>query len=82
MGPDWYLWGGAGALDPVAIQPKGEPYVAIADANDRRHEARGLAAGTQATYIDAVRKLAVHYRRSPAQLSEEAVRSYLLDLRE
>jgi len=42
----------------------------------------GLAAGTQATYIDAVRKLGVQYRRSPDQLSEEAVRSYLRDLRE
>jgi hypothetical protein len=42
----------------------------------------GLAAGTQATYIDAVRKLAARYRRSPDQLSEEEVRSYLLDLRE
>jgi hypothetical protein len=42
----------------------------------------GLAAGTQATYIDAVRKLAAHYRRSPDQLSEEEVRSYLVGLRE
>jgi integrase/recombinase XerD len=31
----------------------------------------GLSPGTQATYIDAVRKLAAHYRRSPDQLSEE-----------
>ena len=37
----------------------------------------GLAAGTQTTYIDAVRKLAAHYRRSPDQLSEEEVRAYL-----
>jgi len=42
----------------------------------------GLAAGTQATYIDAVRKLAAHYRRSPDQLSEEEVRAYILRLRE
>jgi Phage integrase, N-terminal SAM-like domain len=42
----------------------------------------GLAAGTQAVYIDAVRRLAAHYRRSPDQLSEEEVRSYLLGLRE
>jgi hypothetical protein len=28
-----------------------------------------------------VRRLAVHYRRSPDQLSEEDVRSYLLELR-
>ena len=42
----------------------------------------GLAAGTQAVYIDAVRRLAGHYRRSPAQLTEEEVRGYLLTLRE
>jgi hypothetical protein len=42
----------------------------------------GLAAGTQATYIDAVRKLAAHYRRSPDQLTEEEVRAYILRLRE
>ena len=42
----------------------------------------GLAAGTQAVYIDAVRRLAAHYRRSPDQLTEEEVRAYLLSLRE
>jgi hypothetical protein len=42
----------------------------------------GLAAGTQAVYIDAVRRLAAHYRRSPDQLTEEEVRRYLLGLRE
>jgi Phage integrase, N-terminal SAM-like domain len=38
----------------------------------------GLAAGTQAVYIDAVRRLAAHYRRSPDQLTEDEVRRYLL----
>ena len=42
----------------------------------------GLAAGTQAVYIDAVRRLAARYRRSPDQLSEAEVRGYLLGLRE
>src|SRR5215470_5228286 len=42
----------------------------------------GLAGGTQATYVDAVRKLAAYYRRSPDQLTEEEVRAYLLRLRE
>jgi hypothetical protein len=42
----------------------------------------GLAAGTQTVYIDAVRRLAGHYRRSPDQLTEEEVRGYLLGLRE
>ena len=42
----------------------------------------GLAAGTQAVYIDAVRRLAAHYRRSPDQLTEEEVRGYLLALRD
>ena len=42
----------------------------------------GLAAATLTVYIDAVRRLAAYYRRSPAQLSEEKVRRYLLALRE
>jgi len=42
----------------------------------------GFTAGTQAVYIDAVRRLAAHYRRSPEQLSEDEVRSYLLGLRD
>ena len=35
-----------------------------------------LAAGTQQHYIQAVRRLAAHYRRSPDQLTEEEVRTY------
>ena len=42
----------------------------------------GLASATQTVYIDAVRRLAAHYRRSPDQLSEAEVRGYLLGLRE
>ncbi len=42
----------------------------------------GLAPGTQATYIQAVRGLAAHYRRAPDQISETEVRRYLLALRE
>ena len=42
----------------------------------------GLAPGTQTVYIQAVRRLAAHYRRSPDQLSEEEVRAYLLGLRQ
>ena len=41
----------------------------------------GLPAGMQAVYVDAVRRLAARYRRSPAQLSEEEERGYLLGLR-
>jgi site-specific recombinase XerD len=41
----------------------------------------GLALGTRQAYTQAVRRLAVHFRRSPDQLSEEEVRSYLLELR-
>ena len=44
--------------------------------------AAGLAANTQAAYIRAVRGLAKHTRRSPDQLSEAEVRSYLLHLRD
>ena len=42
----------------------------------------GLAPRTRAVYIDAVRRLAAHYRRSPDQRSEDEVRRYLLGLRE
>jgi integrase/recombinase XerD len=42
----------------------------------------GLTVGTQRIYLDGVRRLAIHYRRSPDQLSEEEVRAYLLGLRE
>ena len=44
--------------------------------------AAGLAANTQAAYIRAVRGLAKHYRRSPDQLTQAEVRSYLLHLRD
>lgn len=41
---------------------------------------RGFSAKTQKAYIDAVRGLAKHYRRSPDQLSEEEVRNFFLHL--
>ena len=44
--------------------------------------AAGLSANTQAAYIRAVRGLAKHYRRSPDELCEAEVRSYLLHLRD
>lgn len=42
----------------------------------------GLATSTQAVYVESVRKLAAHYRRSPDKLNEEEVRSYLVGLRD
>jgi hypothetical protein len=42
----------------------------------------GLSARTQTLYVQAVRALAAHYRRSPGELSEEEVRGYLLTMRE
>jgi Phage integrase, N-terminal SAM-like domain len=42
----------------------------------------GLASGTQAIYLDGVRRLAAYYGRSPDRLSEEEVRAYLIGLRE
>jgi hypothetical protein len=42
----------------------------------------GLAPSTQAIYLQAVRALAAHYKRSPDLLCEAEVRSYLLHLRE
>ena len=43
-------------------------------------ELRGLAARTREAYIDAVARLARHYRRSPDKLSAEQVQQYLLHL--
>jgi len=42
----------------------------------------GLAPNTQAAYIRGVLGLAAHYHRSPADLGEAQVRSYLLHLRD
>jgi hypothetical protein len=42
----------------------------------------GLATRSQAIYVKSVRRLAAHYRRSPDELSEEEVRSYLVKLRD
>jgi Phage integrase, N-terminal SAM-like domain len=41
----------------------------------------GLASGSQALYLDAVRNLVADYRRSPDELSEAEVSAYLLRLR-
>ena len=38
----------------------------------------GLAPSTQAIYLQAVRALAAHYKRSPDLLCEAEVRSYAL----
>jgi integrase/recombinase XerD len=42
---------------------------------------RGLAERTQESYLAAVRQLAVHYAKSPDQLSDEELRQYFLYLR-
>src|SRR5215831_17717237 len=44
--------------------------------------AAGLATSTKAVYVQGVRGLAAYYRRSPDQLTEGEVRSYLLHLRD
>jgi len=41
---------------------------------------RGLAEGTQQVYVEAVKHLAVHYSRSPDQLTEDEVRDFILHL--
>jgi len=41
---------------------------------------KGLSASTQEGYLNAVRRLAEHYHRSPDQLSEEDLRQYFLYL--
>jgi site-specific recombinase XerD len=40
----------------------------------------GLSDGTQEVYLNAVRKLAQRYRRSPDQLNQEHVRAYFIEL--
>jgi hypothetical protein len=42
----------------------------------------GLAPRTQEIYLQAVRRLAAYYKRSPELLSEEQVRDYVLHLRD
>jgi Phage integrase, N-terminal SAM-like domain len=42
----------------------------------------GFAERTRDVYIQAVRRLAAHFKRSPDLLSEEEVRTYLLHLRD
>lgn len=42
---------------------------------------RGLAARTQESYLAAVQQLALHYDRSPDQISDEELRAYFLYLR-
>ena len=42
---------------------------------------RGLSKATQNLYVRAVRQLAEHYGKSPARISEQEVREYLLYLR-
>lgn len=41
---------------------------------------RGFAARTQESYVEAIARLARHYRRSPALLSKDEVSAYLLDM--
>jgi hypothetical protein len=42
---------------------------------------RGLSEKTQGAYVRAVRQLAEHYGKSPAQISEEELRQYFLYLK-
>ncbi len=41
---------------------------------------RGLAPGTQATYLEAIKVLARHYNRRPDEITQEQVRDFLLYL--
>jgi len=41
----------------------------------------GLAEGTQISYIQAMERLARHYRKSPDKIAEQEVRDYLLQLK-
>jgi hypothetical protein len=41
---------------------------------------RGFALRTQETYVQAIRRMAKHYRRDPATYTPEEVQAYLLHL--
>jgi site-specific recombinase XerD len=41
---------------------------------------RGLAPGTQQTYLEAIKNLARHYHRPPDQLNESEIREFFVDL--
>ena len=41
----------------------------------------GLTERTQKTYLDAIVRLYEHYHQSPAKLSNEEIRNYLLHLK-
>ncbi len=41
---------------------------------------RGLAPGSQATYLEAIKALARHYKRRPDEITQEQVKDYLLYL--
>jgi len=41
---------------------------------------RGFSAGTQEAYVYAVHRLAQHYGKSPARITEEEIRQYFLHL--
>lgn len=43
---------------------------------------RGLASGTQARYLEAIKALAKHYNRRPDEITEEQIQDYLLYLTE
>jgi hypothetical protein len=73
---------GAGAVCAGLIEPREISMTPLRLQMIEDMKSAGLAAGTQAVYIDAVRRLAARYRRSPDQLSEEEVSGYLLGLRE
>ena len=41
---------------------------------------RGFAQRTQSSYVEAISRMARHYRRDPAQLTPEEVSAYLLHM--
>lgn len=41
---------------------------------------RGLAPGTQATYLEAIKALVRHYHRQPDEITQEQIKDYLLYL--
>src|SRR5262245_58854630 len=77
MGEPWVL----GSRWP-GNKPREHPLSALRRRMIEDMKLAGLAPTTHAIYINAVRGLAAHYRRSPDQLSEEEVRAYLLGMRE
>jgi site-specific recombinase XerD len=74
---------GAFLLDFVIFRPLNQPtgmtiMTSLREKMKQEMTLRGLATGTQEHYLRSIVKLHDHYKQSPAKLSEEEIKSFLL----